>query len=168
MADYMLSLWQNLTNSNIWETWSSWNPASGITSHSGYLNNEPLYELIWSIYNNRPKVKKHAYVSANDAITGAYMSFALHDETKDPDYRVSAVVGSASMPFIFPPRNMSKFGLDALLIDGGSTWNNNMISAVKDCMAREGINNPGQIDVDVIILDNVYLGTFKPDTDSYF
>ena len=59
------------------------------------------------------------------------------------------------MPFIFPPTNMSKFGLDALLIDGGSTWNNNMISAVKDCYSREGITDPRQIDVDVIILDDI-------------
>ena len=87
-------------------------------------------------------MKKHVYVSAVDSITGSYIPFSLHDESKSADYRVSAVVGSASMPFIFPPRNMSKFGVDALLIDGGSTWNNNMISAVKDCLSRDGIEFP--------------------------
>ena len=78
-------------------------------------------------------MKKHAFVSANDAISGVYIPFALHDPTKSEKYRVSAVVGSASMPFVFPPRDMSEFGLNALLIDGGSTWNNNMISAINDC-----------------------------------
>ena len=45
--------------------------------------------------------------------------------------KASAVIASASMPFIFPPLNMTEFGLPWLLIDGGSTWNNNMISGVE-------------------------------------
>lgn len=67
------------------------------------------------------------------------------------------------MPFIFPPRNMTEFGLDALLIDGGSTWNNNMISAINDCKSRPGIKSDSQIDVDVIILDDVKLDPYDPD-----
>jgi predicted acylesterase/phospholipase RssA len=46
------------------------------------------------------------------------------------EYKVSAVVGSASIPFVFPPRDMSPYGQDNLLIDGGSGWNNNMISGI--------------------------------------
>lgn len=53
----------------------------------------------------------------------------------------SAVAGSAAMPFIFPPMNMSKFGLDQLLMDGGTTWNNNMVSGVEECMKIPGIVN---------------------------
>ena len=168
MADYLLGLWRGLTNDKIWQVWSSYNPIEGITSHAGYLDNQPLYDLLSSLFNDGKSVQKHVYVSANDAISGSYIPFALHDETKSVEYRVSAVVGSASMPFVFPPRNMSKFGIDALLIDGGSTWNNNMISAVQDCYSREGIDSPSQIDVDVMILDNVNTDQFHPDTSSKY
>ena len=46
------------------------------------------------------------------------------------EYKVSAVVGSASIPFLFPPRDMSPYGVNQLLIDGGSGWNNNMVSGI--------------------------------------
>jgi hypothetical protein len=34
----------------------------------------------------------------------------LHEYDNDHEKIVSSVVGSASIPFFFPPRNMSKFG----------------------------------------------------------
>jgi predicted acylesterase/phospholipase RssA len=133
-----LNLWQHLENKDIWKQWSSTDPIAGITSHAGFIDNSPLYNLIMGIYKQYGQVKKHTYVSANDAITGAYIPYALHELDSDEQI-VSAVVGSASMPFVFPPMDMSKFGQNYLLIDGGSTWNNNMISAIKDCKSRPGI-----------------------------
>jgi predicted acylesterase/phospholipase RssA len=55
----------------------------------------------------------------------------LHEiDPEDRLFIASAVVGSSSIPFMFPPRNMTQFGLDYLMIDGGTTWNNNMISGI--------------------------------------
>ena len=47
---------------------------------------------------------------------------------------------------------MSEFGDDILLMDGGTTWNNNMVAAVNECMRTEGITEYNQISVDVITL----------------
>jgi len=38
-------------------------------------------------------------------------------------------------------------------MDGGTTWNNNMVAAVNECYAMDGIENENQITVDVIVLD---------------
>lgn len=81
---------------------------------------------------------------------------------------MSAVVGSASMPFIFPPRDMSKHGMKALLLDGGTSWNNNMMSGIQECLKLEGIYSLSQVEVDVISLDAVYLSTFDPDSEPEF
>ena len=53
----------------------------------------------------------------------------------------AAVVGSAAVPIVFPPMNMSKYGVDALLMDGGTTWNNNLISGVDECLKKPGITS---------------------------
>jgi len=51
------------------------------------------------------------------------------------------VKGSASVPFVFSPTSMNKFGLNELLMDGGTTWNNNMVAAVNECLNTEGIED---------------------------
>lgn len=73
------------------------------------------------------------------------------------EYIVSAVIGSASVPFFFPPRNMSKFGEPYLLMDGGSSWNTNIVSGINECMRMDGITSQSQIDLDVIVLDPVIM-----------
>ena len=43
-------------------------------------------------------------------------------------------------------------------MDGGTTWNNNMVSGVEECMKMPGIENHTQIEVDVIILHPAKIG----------
>lgn len=57
------------------------------------------------------------------------------------EYIVSAVIGSASVPFFFPPRNMSQFGEPYLLMDGGTSWNTNIVSGIQECLKMEGITS---------------------------
>jgi len=73
------------------------------------------------------------------------------------------VKGSASVPFVFPPTDMKPFGQDVLLMDGGTTWNNNMVAAVAECMRTEGIEDYNQISVDVITLMPYTLPDFQSD-----
>ena len=40
------------------------------------------------------------------------------------------VVASTSMPFVFPHRVID----GKVLIDGGSTWNSNLVAAINRCM----------------------------------
>ena len=87
------------------------------------------------------KVKKRVVVSANDANSGGYIHLPLHEMSDDHKMITSAVVGSASIPFFFPPRDMKEFGIDAILIDGGTSWNNNLISGVEECLKMDGIED---------------------------
>jgi len=73
------------------------------------------------------------------------------------------VKGSASVPFVFPPTDMKPFGQDVLLMDGGTTWNNNMVAAVSECLAMPEIQFQSQISVDVITLMPYSLASFQPD-----
>jgi len=115
MADYMIDLWAKLDNPSVYKSWegSKHNPVYGITHEKGYLNNQPLWDYLYNIMNGK-EIQKRLIVSAVDSITGAYIDLSLFDEpgiTPTPiEYKVSAVVGSASIPFLFPPRDMTPYG----------------------------------------------------------
>ena len=130
-------------------------PVHGIIYESGFLDSSPLFHTLLGILNQHT-VKKHCIVSACDAITGVYYPMSLYDPTgkMSNEQKAASIVGSASVPFAFPPTSMKDYGMDVLLIDGGSAWNNNMISGVKECYDIEGIEDPSQIVVDIIILES--------------
>ena len=86
--------------------WSK-DPIKGITSEAGYFDNTPLLDYLLEMMNGK-SVKKRVIVSANDANTGNYVHIPLHEiDPQDHLFVTSAVVGSASIPFFFTPRNMS-------------------------------------------------------------
>lgn len=152
MGDFIFNLWHNLTNDQVWRFWNSSNPVAGLTTKGGFLDNQPLVNLIQRILNEHDcQLKKTVLVSANDAITGNYVDIRLNDRN-DTDFVASAVVGSASVPFVFSPMNMSRFGLDYLMVDAGFTWNLNMESGIDECYKIDGITHPSQIIVDIINL----------------
>ena len=68
------------------------------------------------------------------------MEFVL-DELPTNEAKAAAVLGSAALPFAFPPSDMKPFGFDALLIDGGTSWNNNLVSGVELCLKQLGIKH---------------------------
>lgn len=143
MSKFMTGLWTNLTNGDIWRMWpqAGWDPTYGIRDSPGYLDNSPLISLMENLLK-KMKIQKKCIASATDIQNGLYISNKLHElNQSNPEMIASAVAGSAAMPFIFPPMNMSKFGLDQLLMDGGTTWNNNMVSGVEECMKIPGIVN---------------------------
>lgn len=53
-----------------------------------------------------------------------------HDDVQTPEWRANIVKASASVPFVFSPTKMKDNGEDVVLMDGGTTWNNNMVAAV--------------------------------------
>ena len=137
----MSGLWANLTNSDIWRMWpqAGWDPTYGVRDAPGYLDNSPLINMMENLIKTFGLHKK-VIASATDIQNGQYVSNKLHEmDQSNHKLIASAVAGSAAMPFIFPPMNMSKFGLDQLLMDGGTTWNNNMVSGVDECLKMPGI-----------------------------
>ena len=102
--------------------------------------------------------------TANDVLTGNQEMFVIrpgHDDEQSAEYRASIVKASASVPFVFSPTSMKKFGQDLLLMDGGTTWNNNMVAAINECMAMPLIQYHQQISVDVMTLDPYNLDPFS-------
>ena len=68
MADFLLNIWTNLTSSQVWKFWKSPNPIAGITSKGGFLDNQPLHDLLVRLISSKDaKYKKRVLVSANDA-----------------------------------------------------------------------------------------------------
>ena len=166
MSEYMTGLWKNLTNSNIWRMWpqAGWDPTYGVRA-AGYLDNSPLIELMEKLLGERG-IHKRCIASATDVKTARYTSNVLNDlDQSNATLLASAIAGSAAMPFIFPPMNMSKFGIDQLLMDGGTTWNNNLASGVQECKKMAGIENDSQIEIDVIVLNPANLDKFNTTLD---
>ena len=64
------------------------------------------------------------------------------------------------MPFVFPPAHID----DYILIDGGSTWNSNLITAVDRCL--EIVDDPSKIIMDIISCENDKLGTEDDTSDN--
>lgn len=56
-----------------------------------------------------------------------------------------AIVSSTSIPFIFPHRHLD----GRILVDGGTAWKTNLISAIDRCM--EVVDDESKIVIDVIL-----------------
>lgn len=153
MGDYLLNLWKNMTTDQVYTFWPGPDPITeGLLNKGGLMDNSPLHDLlITHMQNKGNEFKKNVLVSANDANSGKYQVFKLNNYT-DRDLQADLVVGSASVAFVFAPQNLSKYGMNYTLVDSGFTWNSNMDSGIDECFKIEGINDPSQIEVDVIML----------------
>jgi predicted acylesterase/phospholipase RssA len=84
-------------------------------------------------------------LGATDLNTGSIIVLD-YDDLNEDEY-VSAIIGSSSLPVLFPFRKLRGH----YLIDGGVSWNLNMVSAFKKCMAMVD-NDPSRIILDVIVM----------------
>jgi len=83
-----------------------------------------------------------------DINTGDYVTF---NETLPISDLPTVIVSSASLPFIFPHRQHD----GKLLMDGGTVWNTNLVSAVDRCM--ELVDDSSKIIIDIILCDTAKL-----------
>jgi predicted patatin/cPLA2 family phospholipase len=67
------------------------------------------------------------------------------DETTPMEELPKAVRSSSSIPGVFPPQHLE----DHLLMDGGTVWNTNLISAVEKCM--ELVDDESKITLDIAV-----------------
>lgn len=77
--------------------------------------------------NEKGSIKRHIFVSSVDANTGKFITFS--DENTPFKDLPTVIVASASVPFIFPSTPYNGM----MLMDGGTAWNLNLISAVDHC-----------------------------------
>lgn len=87
------------------------------------MNSAPLLKYLTDLIKPFGSVKKRLVVSAVNANNGEYVTFK---EDMPFDDISKYVVASASIPFIFPHTVID----DYVLMDGGTAWNVNLVSAV--------------------------------------
>jgi predicted patatin/cPLA2 family phospholipase len=67
----------------------------------------------------------------------------------------SAIIASSSIPFVFPNRHFKGM----TMMDGGTAWNDNLITAVNKCL--EIVDDESQIIVDIILCTEVHKTSFN-------
>mmetsp|Transcript_8287 Transcript_8287/g.13862 ORF Transcript_8287/g.13862 Transcript_8287/m.13862 type:complete len:208 (+) Transcript_8287:533-1156(+) len=92
------------------------------------------------------RIKRKVIASAVDYKTAGY--FPMDFDDLEPSEYPTAIVASSSFPVAFPPTKFK--GRE--LIDGGSVWNLNIISALDKCV-QLGYERDEDIVLDVILLD---------------
>lgn len=68
--------------------------------------------------------KRKVVVSSVDVNTGDYVTFS--EANSLPEELPQRFLSSASIPFVFPHQHIG----DRILMDGGTVWNTNLVSAV--------------------------------------
>ena len=126
MVEWISDVVSNLTNPSVFVDWKPFGVVTGINSKSGVFNDEPLYNLLTDIYQEKGgEMYRRFVVSCVDANTGAYITF---NETS-PDIPMSSV-SSSSIPGVFPDRIWPDYDGGIVCMDGGAVWNINVASAV--------------------------------------
>ena len=135
--------------------------AGGLVGHSGIFDSSPLFSLLTRLLAEAGGAfhRKLTVASAN-VDTGAY---TLFNET-DPEI-IKGILSSASIPFIFPHQHWEDRGL--VMMDGGTIWNLNLVSAVQRCQNEIGAVNESDITIDLIICGNNKLNGWEDRNNGY-
>lgn len=113
---------------------------AGLLFKPSLYDNSPLVDFLKKWFAGRPVVRKLSF-NAVDAGTGHVINF---NETLQGEDFYKALIGSTSMPFIFPSVDFH----NTTLIDGGSAWNLDVASAINRC--RELVDDDSKIVIDII------------------
>jgi predicted patatin/cPLA2 family phospholipase len=130
-----------MTSSTVYQNWPlGW--LDGILDESGIYDNTPLYNLIKKYFTQFGSLKRKVVVASADVNTGKYVLF--DEKLPFADWPLFPIA-SSSIPFIFPHRHYG----DHILMDGGTMWNTNLVSAVDKCKDMGFADN--QIILDIVI-----------------
>ena len=83
-------------------------------------------------------------MAAENVENGEYTLFTRYNITFG-DELATAALASSSIPTVFPPMHFQ----DKYFMDGGTTWNVNISSAINGCL--EQVDDESQITVDILI-----------------
>jgi len=98
MSEWLTSMWLNTTTKDIWTFWSE-GFVKGIFQESGIFNDTALLSFVTNILESSGKLYKKIAVASCDAKTG---SFNVYDEHTIWEELPTVIVGSASIPGVFP------------------------------------------------------------------
>lgn len=91
------------------------------------MNDQPLVDFVAKILTDAGSLKRKMIVGTVDINTGNYVTF--NEKSADIADMPRRVVSSASIPFVFPHQLIDNM----TLMDGGTVWNINMVSAIERC-----------------------------------
>jgi len=149
MSEWLVGMWMNMTNEKVYVEWPG-GFEQGVFNESGVFDTTPLMNLVTNILHEQGKIYKKVTVSSVDSNTGEYIT---SDEATVPfEEMAERVVASASIPFVFPHRHIKNW----TLMDGGTVWNSNLVSAKERCQEIVG-DDLSNIVMDVIILGQTTL-----------
>ena len=149
-SEKIAEIYKSLKQSDLIREWDG-GLVEGLFFQAGIMDNTPGYEFGQQIYQHYTETKRRYVITANDANTGAYTKFT--DQNIPFTDLVDAIIASSSVPFVFPPHHYN----GTYFIDGGSTWNINLDSAIQRCL--EIVDDPSKITLDVMICGDENLNT---------
>ncbi|CDW71376.1 patatin-like phospholipase family protein [Stylonychia lemnae] len=149
MSEWLKELWSNLTTDKVYQKWTT-GYVDGLMNQRGLYDNSPLLNTLQNALSQFKQLGKKLVVAAVDVNTGQYVTFDEQIPMKDVP---TAILASASIPFVFPPTVFQ----DHTLMDGGTVWNTNLVSAVDKCKSM-GFKEEDVI-IDTIMMDQPALST---------
>ena len=122
-VDYMVSTWEQLTQKDIYKDWTWGGAVRGLMYEDALFDSSPFKAYI-SKQLSPPK--RHLFVSATDASTGAEKTW---DESTDWEHLLDAIDASSSFPGFFSPVKVN----GTMYYDGGVSFNIDIHDAVLSC-----------------------------------
>jgi len=142
MTEWISDFFANTANSDAYKQWKIGGMVRGLTDKAGVFDISPAYDLVSNAIKDLGTVKRKFGVSAVDVNTGAYV---VWNETLAREEQYRAFMSSALIPGVFEPDHWG----DYVLMDGGTVWNTNLVTAVQRC--REQVDDDSEITVDIIV-----------------
>jgi len=145
-TEYLRTMWEKLTNDGVWKYWPGFEPYQALFNHTSLLDSSPLFETINEKFDTHNRtIHRNLITAAVNVETGGIEVQDFDDLTGD--LYSTAVLASASVPFVFPYTKLNgKYQMDAL----SCGWNVNMISAINKCL--EIVDDPSKIILDVMTM----------------
>ena len=147
-AQFLSDTWSKQVNSDVYELWDGKGLIKGCLTESACFNDDPMLNQLQAATKIFTEVKRNFTVNAANVETGDYVSF--NQTNLEIDEIAQAAVSSSSIPGVFPPQHFK----DMILMDGGTIWDIDILSAVNQCL--NVVDDEADIIVDVAICgDNV-------------
>ena len=138
----MVDKWTNLTSDDLFQFWpDSW--FTVLEDEPSLLDSTPLLNFIKNVLEGK-EFKRKLITGAVDVDSGRFIT--MDSDQFTPEEWPYIILGSASVPFAFPPTKLR----DWHLMDGGTTWNINIISAIEEC--RKVVEKDSDIILDLVLL----------------
>lgn len=161
-TEWLSNTFNDLHDSDIWREYPE-GIAKSVFGRPSLLDDTPALETLKSLLSEpqySEGFKRPFTIAAENVETGEYTLFNQNNITFG-DELAAAALSSSSIPTVFPPR----FFKDKYFMDGGTTWNVNVASAIQGCLDMVG-GDQTKVTVDILICSASDKPEYQTDTGS--